>query len=57
MSSTIMATSNKKPLTSHDDVSTDTDDDIQYDSDSPKDETNDINDVLSSTNLSSKHRG
>ena len=51
-----MATSNKKSLTSHD-VSTDTDDDIQYDSDSPKDETNYPNDASSSTNLSSKHRG
>jgi hypothetical protein len=51
-----MATSNKKALTSHD-PSTDTDDDIQYDSDSPKDEMNNTNDVSSSTNLSSKHRG
>lgn len=46
-----MATSNKKPLTSHDD-STDTDDDIQYDSDSPKDQSNHPNDALTS-----KHRG
>jgi hypothetical protein len=51
-----MAASNKKPLTSHD-VSTDTDDDIQYDSDSPKDEITNANDILSSTNLSTKHRG
>ncbi|CAF4994397.1 unnamed protein product, partial [Rotaria sp. Silwood1] len=51
-----MATSNKKPSTSHD-ASTDTDDDIQYDSDSPKDEANNTNDISSSTNLSSKHRG
>jgi len=51
-----MAASNKKPLASHD-VSTDTDDDIQYDSDSPKDETNNENDLSSSTNVSSKHRG
>jgi hypothetical protein len=52
-----MAASNKKPLTSHD-VSTDTDDDIQYDSDSPKDEITNANDASSSSNnLSSKHRG
>jgi hypothetical protein len=51
-----MATSNKKPLTSHD-VSTDTDDDLQYDSDSPKDQINNTNDISSSINLSSKHRG
>ncbi len=49
-----MATSNKKP--SHD-ASTDTDDDVQYDSDSPKDQMNNTHDASSSTNLSSKHRG
>jgi hypothetical protein len=51
-----MATSNKKPLASHD-ASTDTDDDIQYDSDSPKDQTNNNSDISSSTNVSTKHRG
>lgn len=51
-----MATSNKKSSASHDANSTDTDDDIRYDSDSPKDEANNTNDI-SSSNLSSKHRG
>ncbi|CAF1088060.1 unnamed protein product [Rotaria sordida] len=52
-----MATSNKKSSASHD-ASTDTDDDIQYDSDSPKDDDiHNMKDILSSTNLSSKHRG
>lgn len=51
-----MATSNKKSLISHD-ASTDTDDDIEYDSDSPKDEINNCNDISSTINASSKHRG
>ncbi|UJR09019.1 hypothetical protein I4U23_013268 [Adineta vaga] len=52
----IMATSNKKSSTSHD-ASTDTDDDIQYDSDSSKDQVNNNNEISSTTNSSSKHRG
>ena len=51
-----MAASNKKSSTSHD-VSTDTDDDAQYDSDSTIEHTNDTNDASSSTNPTSKHRG
>ena len=51
-----MAASNKTLSTSHD-LSTDTDDDIQYDSDSAKDEMNNSNDVSTSTSASTKHRG
>ena len=49
-----MASSNKNSLTSND-PSTDTDDDIQYDSDSPKDQSLNTNEDPSTTNnLSSR---